>query len=69
MLRVSDMKERLTEAAMDLIWENSYQGIRRKPAFKKTWNRSGNSNVWLAIFSGSLKALLRADPGFFLPTL
>src|ERR1700739_1967818 len=24
MPRVSDMKERLTEAAMDLIWENSY---------------------------------------------
>src|SRR4051812_28915183 len=24
MPRVSDMKERLTDAAMDLIWENSY---------------------------------------------
>jgi hypothetical protein len=36
-----------------------------KPAFKTTWNRSGNSNIWLAIFSGSLKALLRADPDLF----
>jgi hypothetical protein len=45
------------------------RGHWRKLAFKTTWNRSGNSNTWLAIFSGSLKACLRADPDLFLPTI
>jgi len=45
------------------------RGHWRKPAFTTTWNRCGNSNIWLAIFSGSLKALLRADPNHFFSQL
>src|SRR5215470_5831383 len=61
MPRVSDMKERLTEAAMDLIWENSYGATSVDAICEKAGAQKGSFYYFFSSKSALAVKALEAD--------
>jgi TetR/AcrR family transcriptional repressor of nem operon len=61
MPRVSDMKERLTDAAMDLIWENSYGATSVDAICEKAGAKKGSFYYFFKSKSELAAAALEAD--------
>ncbi len=61
MPRVSDMKERLTDAAMDLIWENSYGGTSVDAICERAGAKKGSFYYFFKSKSELAAAALEAD--------
>src|SRR5919199_1675568 len=61
MPRVSDMKERLTEAAMDLIWENSYGATSVDAICERAGAKKGSFYYFFKSKSELAAADLEAD--------
>jgi TetR/AcrR family transcriptional repressor of nem operon len=59
--RVSDMKERLTDAAMDLIWENSYGGTSVDAICERAGAKKGSFYYFFKSKSELAAAALEAD--------
>jgi TetR/AcrR family transcriptional regulator, transcriptional repressor for nem operon len=75
--RVSDAKERLTDAAMDLIWENSYGGTSVDDICERAGAKKGSFYYFFKSKSELAAAALEADwkkkkadmDGIFSPTV
>lgn len=63
MPRVSDMKERLTDAAMDLIWENSYGATSVDAICERAGAKKGSFYYFFKSKSELAAASLEADWG------
>jgi TetR/AcrR family transcriptional repressor of nem operon len=61
MPRVSDMKERLTDAAMDLIWENSYGATSVDAICERAGAKKGSFYYFFKSKSELAAAALEAD--------
>jgi len=61
MPRVSDMKERLTDAAMDLLWENSYGATSVDAICEKAGAKKGSFYYFFKSKSELAAAALEAD--------
>src|SRR6185295_15025952 len=61
MPRVSDMKERLTDAAMDLIWENSYGTTSVDDICQRAGAKKGSFYYFFKSKSELAAAALEAD--------
>src|SRR5206468_6804829 len=61
MPRVSDMKERLTDAAMDLIWENSYGSTSVDAICERAGAKKGSFYYFFKSKSELAAAALDAD--------
>src|SRR5256886_15882489 len=61
MPRVSDMKERLTDAAMDLIWENSYGATSVDAICDRAGAKKGSFYYFFKSKSELAAAALEAD--------
>ena len=61
MPRVSDMKERLTDAAMDLIWENSYGATSVDAICERSGAKKGSFYYFFKSKSELAAAALEAD--------
>src|SRR6186997_1821223 len=61
MARVSDMKERLTDAAMDLIWENSYGTTSVDDICQRAGAKKGSFYYFFKSKSELAAAALEAD--------
>src|SRR6201994_4574656 len=61
MPRVSDMKERLTDAAMDLLWENSYGGTSVDAICERAGAKKGSFYYFFKSKSELAAAALEAD--------
>ena len=61
MPRVSDMKERLTDAAMDLIWENSYGSTSVDAICERAGAKKGSFYYFFKSKSELAAAALEAD--------
>lgn len=61
MPRESDMKERLTDAAMDLIWENSYAGTSVDAICERAGAKKGSFYYFFKSKSELAAAALEAD--------
>ena len=61
MPRVSDMKERLTDAAMDLIWENSYGSTSVDDICQRAGAKKGSFYYFFKSKSELAAAALEAD--------
>lgn len=61
MPRVSDMKERLTQAAMDLIWENSYGATSVDAICERAGAKKGSFYYFFKSKSELAAAALEAD--------
>src|ERR1043166_713557 len=61
MPRVSDMKERLTDAAMDLIWENSYGATSVDSICERAGAKKGSFYYFFKSKSELAAAALEAD--------
>ena len=61
MPRVTDMKERLTEAAMDLIWENSYGATSVDAICERAGAKKGSFYYFFKSKSELAAAALEAD--------
>ena len=61
MPRVSDMKERLTDAAMDLIWENSYGATSVDDICQRAGAKKGSFYYFFKSKSELAAAALEAD--------
>lgn len=61
MPRVSNMKERLTDAAMDLIWENSYGGTSVDAICERAGAKKGSFYYFFKSKSELAAAALEAD--------
>src|SRR5436190_22397437 len=61
MPRQSDMKERLTDAAMDLIWENSYGGTSVDAICERAGAKKGSFYYFFKSKSELAAAALEAD--------
>jgi TetR/AcrR family transcriptional repressor of nem operon len=59
--RVSDMKERLTEAAMDLIWENSYGSTSGDAICERAGAKKGSFYYFFKSKSELAAAALEGD--------
>ena len=59
------MKERLTEAAMDLIWENSYGATSVDAICERAGAKKGSFYYFFKSKSELAAAALRADPNHF----
>jgi len=64
MPRVSDMKERLTDAAMDLIWENSYGSTSVDAICERAGAKKGSFYYFFKSKSELAAAALDADPNY-----
>ena len=61
MPRVSDMKERLTDAAMDLIWENSYRATSVDAICERAGAKKGSFYYFFKSKADLAAAALEAD--------
>src|SRR5262250_2811123 len=61
MPRVSDMKERLTEAAMELLWENSYGATSVDAICERAGAKKGSFYHFFKSKSDLAAAALEAD--------
>jgi len=61
MPRVSDMKERLTDAAMELIWQNSYGGTSVDAICERAGAKKGSFYYFFKSKSELAAAALEAD--------